>query len=274
MTTWRELVEDRMVAVPNGELFVRTWLSATSTNQEPLILLHDSLGCVDLWRDFPKLLAQHLHRPIVAYDRLGFGRSTPRHDILSTDFIREEATIYVPALCQALNISDYCLFGHSVGGSMAFTTAAHHPDQCRAVISVATQAFVEQRTIDGILAAKAQFQDPQQMQKLHKLHGDKAQWVLNAWTETWLSSAFATWNLQATLNRVTCPILVIHGDSDEYGSLVFPQKIAEWTAGLAEVQILTNCGHIPQRERPHEVLQYCAAFFDRGVEDRGVADRR
>jgi pimeloyl-ACP methyl ester carboxylesterase len=251
---------DGTVKVPGGTVFVRRWNPATVSSNCPLILLHDSLGCVELWRDFPGLLARQLGVPVLAYDRLGFGRSSERKDIPGAGFIQEEAEHTFPALLDGLDVTDFALFGHSVGGAMALVIASKAGDLCRAVVSESAQAFVEDRTISGIRAAKANFQKPEQLDRLRRWHGAKAQWVLDAWTEVWLSPAFASWNLTSDLPLVRCPILVIHGDTDEYGSVQFPKFICQNAGGPTEWHTLKECGHVPHREQMDTVIDLVSRF--------------
>jgi len=253
-------IQDSIVAVPNGEIFVRQWVPAEA-QQTPIILLHDSLGSVAQWRDFPQELALSAGRTVAAYDRLGYGQSTPQKQPADIDFIEHEAGIYLPALASALGLSKYILFGHSVGGGMALTAAAKHPQQCLAVISVAAQAFVETRTLEGIRKAKAAFAHAVQFERLARWHGERAQWVLDAWTEVWLSPAFHDWSLNEVLAAVKCPVLAIHGDKDEFGSLAFPQQIINGVAGPSEMVILPDCGHVPHREQKSKVLNAVATFL-------------
>lgn len=255
-------VQDRFVVVAGGELFVRSWIPAGTEDRAPVILLHDSLGSVKLWRDFPEALARRLDRPVIAYDRLGFGQSSPREGLPSQRFIEEEADIYFPALREALGFSRFLLFGHSVGGAMAVTIAARF-SECELVITEASQAFVEAHTLDGIRAAKTQFQKPGQMDKLARYHGDKARWVLAAWTEVWLDPGFREWQLDPFLRQVHCPVLAIHGDRDEFGTLEFPRRIAEGVQGPSAQAILANCGHVPHREQQPRVLDTVASFLTR-----------
>lgn len=253
-------IRDRHVSVPGGDLFVREWrphdVPASGT---PLILLHDSLGCVELWRDLPAQLAHAVNRPVLAYDRLGFGKSSARHAPPSVDFINEEADVYFPAVREALGLTTYALFGHSVGGGMSLAIAAAAPAWCEQVISESAQAFVEARTLDGIRLAKTQFADPAQFAKLARWHDDKARWVLEAWTDTWTSPAFTHWSLDPYLAKVHCPVLVIHGDRDEYGSLAFPRRIAHGVRGVSQLAIIEGCGHVPHREQPTHVLSLITA---------------
>jgi pimeloyl-ACP methyl ester carboxylesterase len=254
------VVTDVQLPVPGGSVFARQW-HPNHDAREPILLLHDSLGSVALWRDFPNALAQATGRMVVAYDRLGFGRSTPRTAAPTCNFIHEEAELYFPALVQALDIPACLLYGHSVGGAMALTMAALHPDHCKVVITEAAQAFVEPRTLAGIQEAQAAFAEPQQFARLTKYHGSKAGWVLDAWTKTWLAPEFAAWSLDPYLTKVHCPVLAIHGDADEYGSNEFPRRITEGISGPAHMAILTACGHVPHREKAREVLNLAAAFI-------------
>lgn len=253
--------QDCFVEVPGGQLFVRQWCSDAFLSVTPLILMHDSLGSVAQWRDFPIQLAERLQRPVIAYDRLGFGQSSARHTLPSAAFIIEEADIMFPAFCQAMKISRFCLLGHSVGGVMALTIAATHASRCEATITLAAQAFVEEQTLQGIRAAQQQFAQPAVFTKLTKWHGDKTAWVLNAWTETWLAPEFRSWTLDAYLHRIHTKVLVIHGDRDEYGSVAFPQRIAAGVAGPSKLVIMKPCGHLPHAEYPEEVLNLVTDFI-------------
>ncbi|MCE9567139.1 MAG: alpha/beta hydrolase [Planctomycetes bacterium] len=252
---------DGTVTVPGGTIFFRRWNPVTASGSCPLILLHDSLGCVELWRDFPGHLARRLGVPVLAYDRLGFGRSSERKDSPGAGFIQDEAEHTFPALRVALGVKDFTLFGHSVGGAMALTIASKAGDSCRAVVSESAQAFVEDRTLSGIRAAKANFQQPEQLDRLRKWHGSKVQWVLDAWTEVWLSTAFGAWSLASDLPFVKCPILVIHGDGDEYGSVSFPEFICRMVGGPTELHILKGCGHVPHREQMDTVIDLVSGFW-------------
>ncbi len=265
--------EERYVEVSGGQIFVRQWSPEKPSDQAPVVLLHDSLGCVAVWRDFPAQLATRLQRNVLAYDRLGYGRSSARHAPPSLRFIDEEAELVFPELCGALGLTEIVLFGHSVGGCMALAIASHHSHAglCASVITESAPAFVEPRTTEGIQAAKQQFADPQQFAKLTKYHGSKARWVLDAWTKTWLDPQFANWNLDAHLNQVKSPVLAIHGDQDEYGSCAFPHRIVKGVAGRSEAVILEGLGHVPHRENPEKILDAVSGFLAEVGNGRGLA---
>lgn len=253
-------VLDFHVDVPGGSVFARKW-SPSSTGNLPIVLLHDSLGSVDLWREFPAALANATNRPAIAYDRLGFGKSSRRTDPAVATFIDDEARIYLPAIVNALSMGHYILFGHSVGGGMALAAASIAENNCAAVITESAQAFVEERTLSGIRAAKQDFENEAQFARLSKWHGERARWVLEAWTEVWLSPEFRQWSLAPYLGKIRCPVLAIHGDSDEFGSCEFPRRISQGVSGAEKMEIIAACGHLPHREKEREVLTLVCQFL-------------
>jgi len=256
------VVSDHWITHPSGRLFARQWQPGDAESAlAPIVLLHDSLGCVELWRDFPAQLAAATGRRVAAYDRLGFGRSGARTGRPSTAFITEEAATTWPAVRTQLGIGRFAVVGHSVGGGMAVEIAAHAAGDCTALVTMAAQAFVEDRTIAGLRVAQAQFADPVQVERLARYHGAKAGWALDAWLGRWLDPAFASWTLDAALRRVTCPALVIHGDQDEYGSAAHPRRIVDGVGGPARLEMLPGGGHIPYREQPEHVVQLIADFL-------------
>ncbi len=248
------------VKVSGGNIYVKKWIPTKLKNKEPIVLLHDSLGCVALWKEFPSALAEYLDREVIAYDRLGFGQSSSREGLPSNEFVWEEADIYFPMVKQQLLLKNYVLFGHSVGGSMSVGIAASDSD-CVAVITESSQAFVEELTLNGLREAQKLFQQEGQIDRLKKWHGDKANWVLSAWLDVWLSPDFVSWSLEPYINKVLCPILAIHGENDEYGSVAFPEFIVEKSGGNAEMLIMGDCGHVPHRQHSQSVLDAVKQFL-------------
>lgn len=252
--------KELFVDVPGGSIYIKKWTPETIKYTSPIVLMHDSLGCVDLWRDFPEQLARSLSCVVIAYDRLGFGRSSVNHNTPSVNFVWDEADFYFSHIKSAAQFSTYYLFGHSVGGGMSIGIAAVDKD-CIGVITESAQAFVEELTIKGIQEAQTLFQRPEQMERLKKWHGNKARWVLNAWIDTWLSPEYSSWSLESRIGKVTCPVLALHGDSDEYGSNAFPEYIAKNVSGESSMVILENCGHVPHKEKVDEVINHTKLFL-------------
>jgi pimeloyl-ACP methyl ester carboxylesterase len=260
MTNNPPAVRDRMIDVPNGAVFVREWAPEGATGAA-LILLHDSLGCVDVWRDFPAMLAVRTKRRVFAYDRLGFGRSDARAGALPASFVRDESEVFLPRLLQSLQLDSFIPFGHSVGGGMAVYCGDVLRRSCAAIVTVAAQMFAESKTLLAIAETKDVYRQPERFARLEKYHGNKAQWVLQAWTETWLSNQFSEWSLRDTLPTISAPILAIHGDLDEFGSLEHPRMIESRAAGPRQAVILNGVGHMPHRERPETVLHLVTDFL-------------
>lgn len=264
---------DHWIETAKGRLFARSWEPAAPRDETPdaanealerrapIVLLHDSLGCVALWGAFPQTLARATNRRVIAYDRAGFGASSARNDRLSETFVRDEAQHDFPELCEQLEIDRFVVFGHSVGGGMAIECAAQHARRCAALVTEAAQTFAEDRTLAGIRAAREQFRDPAQFARLARYHGEKTQWVLDAWIETWLSPEFAAWSLDAVLPRVQSATLAIHGSLDEYGTRVHPETIAARVSGPARAAIMDGVRHVPHREQEAQVAEMVAEFL-------------
>jgi pimeloyl-ACP methyl ester carboxylesterase len=269
------MATDSFVQAPGGRLFVRIWGTiGSSTGPPAIILFHDSLGCVELWRDFPMQLASTTGFPVIAYDRLGFGLSDPHPGRLKVGFVEDEARTAVPELRSAFGIERMILFGHSVGGGMAVASAAAFQDASAALVTESAQAFVEDRTIAGIQEGRRMFSAPDQIARLARYHGEKARWVVDAWTESWLAPQFAGWNLDDHLRSVRCPVLAIHGDRDEYGSSRHPERICSLPPTPTHSLILDDCGHVPHREKPDQVLAAVKQFLDPSIRGyRGARSR-
>lgn len=253
--------EDRILEHRQGQIFTRTWLPAGEPAGCPVILFHDSLGCTELWREFPAVFAKRTRRCVISYDRSGFGKSNPRNGRPGFDFIGDEARTWVPVLREGLGIDRFAAFGHSVGGSMAAQVAVAFVDSCEALITESTQAFVEDRTLAGIREAQRQFEQPEQLARLRRYHGEKTEWVLDAWTGIWLDPAFSNWSLAEVMPRVRCPLLVIHGADDEYGSNRHAELIASLAGGPSRLEVIEDTRHVPHREREAEVVAMVAEFL-------------
>ncbi|NQY89818.1 MAG: alpha/beta hydrolase [Colwellia sp.] len=253
--------EELYINVAGGTIYIKKWLPDVIKCTSPIVLMHDSLGCVDLWKNFPEQLSRSLSCIVIAYDRLGFGRSSVNKNTPSINFIWDEADFYFPDIKKYCQFNQYYLFGHSVGGAMSIGIAAADKE-CIGVVTESAQSFVEEMTIKGIQEAQSLFELPEQMTRLKKWHGDKASWVLNAWIDVWLSPEFSSWSLESRLAKVTCPVLVLHGDKDEYGSIAFPEYIAGNVSGKSEMIILENCGHVPHKEMMNEVINHTKLFFE------------
>ncbi len=144
---------------------------------------------------------------------------------------------------------------------MAIVAAVEMDETTVGVITEAAQVFAEERTLAAIRAAREAFAAPGQLERLERYHGTRARWVLDAWTDSWLAPAFASWTIDGDLRRLRCPTLAMHGDRDEYGSRAHPERIAALVPASADIVLFADCGHVPHGERADSVLTAVRTFI-------------
>lgn len=226
-----------------------------------IVFLHDSLGCIELWRDFPQKLAETTKCNILVYDRLGYGKSEPMPTSeRPVNYMELEADILNDLLTQ-LKIDNLILFGHSDGATIALLTASKFPEKIKAVIVEAAHIFVEDITLKGIYEAKEAYISTNLAERLEKYHGNKVDTLFRAWTETWTRSDYRDWNIEHLLPKITCPLLFIQGEADEYGTLAQVEKTVSQVSGKAEKYIVPNVGHTPHKEASELVLDKVTEFI-------------
>jgi pimeloyl-ACP methyl ester carboxylesterase len=221
----------------------------------PLVFLHEGLGSVAGWRDFPRHLCDRLDAPGLLYSRCGYGQSSRLAAARSADYLHREAWVVLPALLTALGIAQPLLVGHSDGGSIALLYAARFDPLAIAIM--APHVFVEEITLAGIRAARAAWSEGKLRDKLARHHRDP-DGAFFGWNDGWLTPTFRDWNIEHELEFIRCPVLAIQGQDDEYATMEQLDRIA---AGLArgaappcELLKLDACGHAPQRDRVQDVL--------------------
>lgn len=227
----------------------------------PLVFLHDSLGCIDLWRDFPARLGAASGRSVFAYDRQGYGGSSPFDGSRRAKTYLEKEADLLPRLLDAAVIDRASLFGHSDGGSIALLAAAKHPDRIDSIVIEAGHVFIEAITVAGIGNALEAFQTTDLRARLAKYHGDKVDALFEAWAGTWLSAEFRAWNIEHFLPAIHCPTMVIQGDRDEYGTEAQVDAILRQVSGPARKLWLPGIAHAPHKEAFEITLQAAAEFL-------------
>ena len=226
-----------------------------------IIFLHDSLGCIQLWRDFPEQLGAMSYCNVLIYDRQGYGKSCPfSYSERDLNYLEIEADL-LNELIVYWNIDNAILFGHSDGGSIALLTAAKYPSHIKGIITVGAHVFVEEVTIKGINEAIDLYHNTDLKSKLEKYHGTNTESMFWAWAKTWTTDEFKHWNIEHFLPLITCPALIIQGDDDEYGTLKQVEAITSLMNGTASPLIIPNCKHTPYKENPAYVLDQTAAFI-------------
>lgn len=255
----------RTFDLPFGDhaLRVRTIAAADpAAGERPtLVFLHDSLGSITVWRDFPDRLSAALGCDALVYDRRGYGASSPfGPEPRQPGYLEDEADVLSRVL-DACGVSEAILFGHSDGGSIALVAAARFPERVRAVVTEGAHVFVEELTLSGIRAARAALRDTDLGERLRRHHGEKTDAVTAAWIDVWLSPGFRDWNIERYLPDVRCPVLVLQGEEDEYGTPDQVRAIAEGVSGPARAQLIPGVGHTPHRAAADEVLRTTTAFL-------------
>ncbi|MCX7143513.1 MAG: alpha/beta hydrolase [Proteobacteria bacterium] len=239
---------------------------ASGGHSPTLVFLHEGLGSITQWRDFPERIAAATGRSAVVYARYGHGRSDVLQQAHGVDFMHREALESLPDFLHALGIERPILIGHSDGASIALIYAGSgHP--LSGLVAMAPHVFVEDISVEGITAAKAAFEATDLPQKLARHHRDPEK-TFYGWNDVWLSPAFRRWNIESFLPAIKCPLLAIQGRGDEYGSMAQVDAIARQAGGAVEVLKLEQCGHSPQKDQPQAVSAAIVAFVKRCTQGR------
>ncbi len=229
-----------------------------------MVVLHEGLGSVSMWRDFPTRLCAAVGVRGLVYSRAGYGRSTPRPADVKwrPDFMHVQAREVLPQMLEALGFDAAAtppwLLGHSDGGSIALIHAATFPDRVAGAIVVAPHVMVEDLSIASIARAKEVYSSTDLRDKLARHHADvdSAFW---GWNDIWLDAAFRDWNIEALLPAIRCPLLAVQGYDDEYGTMAQIDRIA---AAVPHTQLLKleACGHSPHRDQPQALIDAVVRF--------------
>lgn len=251
------------LAFEDHQLRIRRVSAGATASATTLIFLHDSLGSIALWRDFPDRLAKRLELDAIVYDRRGYGESSPFGPEPRTPSYLEDEAEGLGRVLDRLGVSSAILVGHSDGGSIALVAAAMYPSVVRAVVTEGAHVFVEERTLAGIREAREALTTTNLREKVARYQGARTDSVLSAWIDTWLSPAFRDWSIESYLSRVVSPTLVIQGVEDEFGTEAQVRSIVKGVAGPAESLMIPGVRHTPHREAAEVVLEASASFIGR-----------
>jgi pimeloyl-ACP methyl ester carboxylesterase len=235
------------------------WVGDTASTLPPLVFLHEGLGSVAMWKDFPaRLCLLHGLRGLV-FSRYGYGRSTPKPagERWPVSFMHQQAFEVLPPLFERLGIERPWLFGHSDGGSIALLYASRHP--VSGLVVVAPHVFTEDMGIASIEAASTAYETTDLRARLARYHADVDS-AFRGWNDVWLDPAFRAWNIEAELEAIRCPVLAVQGEDDEYGTLEQIHAIAR-RVPHTKVLVLPDCGHSPHRDQPDRLIAETGAFI-------------
>jgi pimeloyl-ACP methyl ester carboxylesterase len=222
-----------------------------------IVFLHEGLGSLAMWKDFPRRLAQAAHCGALVYSRYGYGRSEPLGAARAVDFMHQEAQTVLPDVLAKLDIHRPILFGHSDGASIALIHAATHP--VRGTIVLAPHLFVEEVSIACIRDVQRNYASGDLPKKLARYH-DHPDSVFRGWSDIWLHPDFRAWNIESFLPQITSPVLAIQGLDDQYGSMAHLDRIASQVP-FTQLLKLPNCRHSAHIDQPEAVIEASARFI-------------
>lgn len=227
----------------------------------PVVMLHEGLGCVTQWRDLPERLAASTGRAVLAYDRRGYGRSSPEPATYGPDFMDREATMVLPALLNQLldePLGAPVLVGHSDGATIALAAAASGAVELAAVVAIAPHTFLEPVCLREIAALGAQ---RDRLVASLARHHDHPELVFDRWRDVWLSASFADWDIRDRLPAIDAPVLAFQGTDDAYGTALQLTEITD-RVPAARSELIANCGHIVHRDQPDRTASLTATFLN------------
>jgi pimeloyl-ACP methyl ester carboxylesterase len=239
------------------------WTGPGPREAPTLVFLHDGLGAAASWRRFAPELAAALGCGALVYSRAGYGASGPAPLPRPVDFMHHEALVVLPEILESHGIRRAVLVGQSDGASISLIHAARASTRDR-VLALALEAphvFVEPLTVASIAALRERYGEVRE--KLERLHGAGTDATFEGWADVWLRPEFLSWNIESFLPSVTCPVLVVQGEEDEYGTVRQVESIASRVSGPVETVLLPGCGHSPHHQRHEETLALMTAFLRR-----------
>lgn len=243
------------------------WARWGAANDRPVIvLLHEGLGCVALWRDFPGRLAQVTGCAVVAYSRAGYGQSDPAPLPFAIDYMTREATDVLPDVLTAIGADSYILMGHSDGATIAAEYAGRVEDfRVRGLILMAPHFFTEPLGLAEIARATEVFAESDMAERMGKYHRDPVA-TFRGWNDAWLNPEFKAWHVGEVIDYIRIPALVIQGREDQYGTLAQVEEFETRSYAPVDLLILDDCKHSPQTDQPDAVLDACGVFAERLVQ--------
>jgi pimeloyl-ACP methyl ester carboxylesterase len=239
-----------------------TWIPGAADGRPTLVLLHEGLGSVSMWRDFPQQLALASGCPTLVYSRHGYGQSQIVTEPRGVEYMHDEALDVLPELLDSLGIDNPVLVGHSDGASIALIYAGGSHRPVRGLILEAPHVFVEDLTVESIAAAKRLYAETDLAAKLGRHHADPDA-TFRGWNDIWLHPGFRDWNIESYLPKIFSPVLVIQGADDQYGTLAQVDAIGRGVSGPFDRLVLENCRHSPHRDQAEATLAAMTEFVAR-----------
>ncbi|MBI9082196.1 MAG: alpha/beta hydrolase [Desulfobacterales bacterium] len=246
----------------NGKQLEALWHGPSPERAPTLVFLHEGLGCVAMWRDFPARLAAAVGCSAFVFSRLGYGGSGPCELPRPLDFMHEEGLNVMPAVIAAAGIGDHIVIGHSDGGSIGIVYAGGTPAPgLKGLITEAAHVFCEAISVASIERARDAYVNGDLRPRLAKYHGANTDGAFWGWNGVWLHPEFIHWNLEPFLPGIRVPLLAIQGENDPYGTVAQLDAIARKDGAGAQRVLLSDCAHCPHHERPAATFARMKAFI-------------
>lgn len=238
------------------------WIAPTVQGRPTLVFLHEGLGCVALWKDFPAAVVAATGCGALIYSRVGYGKSDPVSVPRPLTYMHAEGLEVLPALLETLDLRNVVLVGHSDGGSISIIHAGSgRAERVKGVALLAPHVFNEEMCVASIRQAADAYRNTDLRAKLARLHGDNVDCAFWGWNEAWLDPDFMKWNIEEYLPGIRVPVLVIQGADDEYGSHRQWEAIRDQSGGPVTVTVLDACGHSPHRDQREATLKALTEFI-------------
>lgn len=241
--------------------YVRVAPARAIGNRPQIVFLHEGLGSVSLWKEFPQRVADATGSEVVVYSRRGYGESDPITAPRAVRYMHDEALIVLPELLDRLEIERPILFGHSDGGSIALIHAGGSGRPVAGLIVLAPHVLVEDLSVASIAEAKVAYETTDLKERLARRHAN-VESAFRGWNDIWLHPDFRAWNIEEYLSKVTVPVLAIQGELDEYGTMDQIDRIARQAPDV-ETLALAECAHSPHRDQPDAVIAATVDFLAR-----------
>lgn len=233
----------------------------TADGRPTLVFLHEGLGSAALWKNFPANVVAATGCPALVYSRYGYGKSDKPDAPRTVDYMHREALDVLPEVLDQFGITTPILIGHSDGASIALIHAGAGKWPVRGLVAMAPHVFVEDITVQSIARAKVSFETTDLAAKLGRYHDDVAS-TFRGWNDIWLHPDFRRWNIEAYLPAVTCPVLLIQGEDDQYGSAAQVKAVAQQVLGRSQIRMLADCAHSPHVDCKDATVAAIGDFVD------------
>lgn len=233
-----------------------------NTEKPLIVFLHEGLGCIEMWKNFPKLLSDELKLPALLYDRYGYGKSSKLREERDVYYLHDEAD-FLDELLKKMSISNKIIvFGHSDGGTIALLYASKYPKKILAAITEAHHIVIEKESQEGIKIAVDAYENTNLRELLKRYHGDNVDTMFYGWANTWLTQEAKKYTLTDELKKIEVPVLSFQGDNDQYGTFVQLKAIIENCLNKkSEIHYLKDCGHSPHKEKPYFIIDKTVEFL-------------